>query len=168
MRVCKKCEINKPISEYFYNLTKTKKYYRLSCKDCERARTRAWHHNLKESQKEARRSMRLKNYHKNPLLYKTYASNFRIKIKKEVLSYYGGGEAKCIICGFDNIDALCIDHINNNGAEERKNIYGNNSRAGATFYNKLKVKKFPPGYQTLCANHNMIKELKRKRKERGY
>lgn len=92
---------------------------------------------------------------------------YRERVKEEVIRYYSKGEMKCAICGFDNIDGLCIDHINNDGAEHRKkyHISGRNS-AGTNTYEVLKREKFPDGMQVLCANCNLIKEMERKRKER--
>ena len=78
--------------------------------------------------------------------------------KKKVLDYYGNA---CNHCGFDNILALQIDHIGNNGAEERKSL-GSKNFSGWRFYEYLINNDYPDGYQTLCANCNMIKELKDK------
>jgi len=74
-----------------------------------------------------------------------------------VLTYYGGGKVACIQCGFSDARGLCIDHINNNaGGNKRKKL-------GLNFYRQLKRSGFPPGYQTLCANCNQIKEAERRR-----
>ena len=78
--------------------------------------------------------------------------------KQKVLDHYG---AVCKHCGFDNILALQIDHIHNDGAEERKAL-GNKNFSGWRFYEHLIQNNYPEGYQTLCANCNMIKELKDK------
>lgn len=158
--------MKKPITEFPTQLTKTKKRYRLLwCTPCERTRTRTWHQNGDEAQKERRRHQVRKRYHKDPLRFLIYANRARMKIKQEVMAYYGRGKAACLVCGFDNIDALCLDHINDNGKEDRKLLGGS---GGSAIYRKIKSKGLPPGYQTLCANHNMIKEIERKRKLRGY
>ena len=75
--------------------------------------------------------------------------------KRKVLEYYGD-ECKC--CSFNDIRALQIDHIYNNGAEERKSL-GGQKFSGWKFYKYLIDNNYPDGYQTLCANCNMIKQL---------
>lgn len=75
-------------------------------------------------------------------------------LKAEALARYG--EA-CVRCGFSHIGALQIDHINDNGAEERKALGGQHF-SGTNFYRWLKKQGWPDGYQTLCANCNNIKQ----------
>lgn len=123
-----------------------KKYISSKCRECVKLQTYSW---------------RSRNPDKN----KAIARRSRDKLKEEVYSHYGvGGKTACVICGFDDIRALCIDHINNNGAEERRSL-GSKYFAGAIFHRSLKRKNYPPGYQILCANCNQIKELKRRRNE---
>jgi hypothetical protein len=54
---------------------------------------------------------------------------------------------------------LSLDHVNNNGAEERKSIPG----PSTSIYYRVKKQGFPEGYQTLCMNHQWKKELERAR-----
>ena len=87
---------------------------------------------------------------------------YRDKLKIEVLTHYSiDGKIECAICGFDNIYALCIDHINNDGATHRKKLKSGN-RGGFNLYEKLRQQNYPAGLQILCANCNMIKEIQRK------
>ena len=76
------------------------------------------------------------------------------ELKLQLLTHYGNGKCTCVVCGFDDIRALCIDHINNDGASHRKEI---NSKGGYRTYYWLKRHGLPSGYQTLCANCNSIK-----------
>ena len=87
---------------------------------------------------------------------------YRDKIKLEVMSHYGNGKIECVNCGENDIDVLCLDHINNNGAEQRKKlgIAGRNSIGGNT-YEVLKRENYPKGLQILCANCNLKKEIER-------
>jgi hypothetical protein len=78
----------------------------------------------------------------------------RRAFKAEALERYG---TQCTECGFSDIRALQIDHINNNGAEERKALGGQHF-SGWQFYRWLKKQGWPSGYQTLCANCNNIKQ----------
>jgi len=78
---------------------------------------------------------------------------YREALKEEVLSVYG---TNCVVCGFSEVDALQIDHINNDGFSERSKL-GGQKFSGTKFYEYLKKNGWPEGYQTLCANHNAIK-----------
>lgn len=80
----------------------------------------------------------------------------RRNIKEMVLTHYGNGHCICVRCGFDDIRALSIDHIDNNGSEERKRT---GVRGGLDLYRKLRDAGFPEGYQTLCYNCNIIKHM---------
>lgn len=86
---------------------------------------------------------------------KAYQAAYRQKLRDEAFSRYGH---VCAVCGFDNPLALQIDHIDDNGAKERLSGLGNSRQAGWKFYLYLKQQGWPDGYQTLCANHNTIKQ----------
>lgn len=74
------------------------------------------------------------------------------KARKIVLSHYGN---KCTCCGEETPEFLCIDHVNNDGAEQRKKygLQGNN------FYRWVIKKNFPKDLQVLCHNCNMAKSF---------
>lgn len=74
--------------------------------------------------------------------------------RQAVMEGYGN---KCSCCGFDDPRALALDHVNNDGAEERKKWRGRMN----FFYAKIIADGFPPNYQILCANCNAIKEYER-------
>lgn len=92
---------------------------------------------------------------KNRAKINAKATLVRREYKRKVLEYYGN---ECKTCKFSDIRALQIDHINNNGAEERKSL-GGQKFSGWKFYKYLIDNNYPDGYQTLCANCNMIKQL---------
>jgi hypothetical protein len=56
---------------------------------------------------------------------------------------------------------LTLDHINDEGAIHRRQIGG----GGSVMYTRVKKEGFPSGFQTLCANHQTKKELRRKRQK---
>lgn len=85
-----------------------------------------------------------------------YTKTYREKLKTDVLNYYG---TSCAVCGFDDPRALQIDHVNGGGNEERLRVGGSKNFSGWNFYRWLRKNKYPEGYQTLCANHNMIKHV---------
>lgn len=74
------------------------------------------------------------------------------KLKKQVFEAYGD---KCACCGESEPFFLSIDHVNNNGAEMRKN--GDYGRSGTAFYQYLRKNNFPDGFQVLCMNCNIGK-----------
>jgi hypothetical protein len=84
-------------------------------------------------------------------------------LKREVLAHYspGGIEPMCSfpLCGISNVNMLVLDHIDNNGGKERKS-------KGTKIYGRLQRENYPPGYQTLCCNHNTEKELLRRRERK--
>lgn len=82
----------------------------------------------------------------------------REDIKNEVLLHYG---TCCVDCGFADKRALQIDHIRNDGNIERAKLGGKNF-SGYRFYQWLKKQGWPDGYQTLCANCNIIKHVSNK------
>ena len=68
-----------------------------------------------------------------------------LKKKVEILSYYSDGAMVCAHCGFGDIRALSIDHIDGGGAPHRR-------KTGNDVYGWLKRNNFPEGYQVLCMN----------------
>ncbi len=83
------------------------------------------------------------------LNYGTWKS---LKLKREAIQGYGG---KCICCGESSIVFLCLDHIDNNGKEHRKQIGG----GGGITYRWVIKNNFPPGIQILCWNCNSAKQI---------
>ena len=84
-----------------------------------------------------------------------WRKRWKSKLRNEVLNHYGGNPPKCAKCGIDNINCLEIDHINNNGAKERKGV----QKTGEVFYLWLRKNNYPKNYQILCKNCNWIKYL---------
>ena len=88
----------------------------------------------------------------NPDKMKLYRHNFKDRLRLETFDAYGGAICKC--CGETERHFLTIDHLNNDGAKERREM---NNRGGYAFYAKLRTRGFPSGYQVLCFNCNMAK-----------
>lgn len=74
--------------------------------------------------------------------------------RKAVFAHYGN---VCEHCGHSDPRALTIDHINRDGHKHKKPWGGRYS--GVALYRWLVVNDFPDGYQTLCANCQMVKEF---------
>lgn len=78
------------------------------------------------------------------------------RLRERVLEVLG---KKCGACGYSDIRALHVDHVNNNGYKERKKYGGQN------MYRRI-LKLGGRGYQTLCANCNWLKRYEIILKER--
>lgn len=81
-----------------------------------------------------------------------YESERRAKVRKSVYEAYGGFRCSC--CGETEPLFLTIDHIDNDGAEHRRNLKTKIGKGGTAFFDWLKRNKFPPGFQVLCRNCN--------------
>lgn len=81
-----------------------------------------------------------------------YAKRKNQEWKIQVLTHYAGGLPKCTRCGFSDIRALSIDHINGGGNRHRQEIK-------RTFYHWLIQQNYPLGYQVLCMNCQFIKRV---------
>lgn len=88
---------------------------------------------------------------------KEYHLIHRPQIRIEVLTHYGNGKLACIKCGYTDIRALSIDHINGNGNGHRRKI-----GKGLHFDEWLKRNDLPQGYQTLCMNCQFTKRIENK------
>ena len=81
-----------------------------------------------------------------------YQRDYLRNLRRSMVDALGG---KCIRCGFEDIRALQIDHINGGGSEERRD----KKYRGASLH-KIVLESFLRGenkYQLLCANCNWIK-----------
>lgn len=85
------------------------------------------------------------------------------KLKDTVLTFYGGGVCRCVVCGEDRVDCLSLDHINNDGYKHRKT----SKLLGSRFYAYLAREGLPAEYQTLCMNCQWIKKAKTQHEKRA-
>jgi hypothetical protein len=106
--------------------------------------------------------------HKAHVLQRTKAyadsleETYPAKIKREVLTHYAHGILQCAWCGINDIDVLCLDHVENNGKEHRSSL----GKMSQQLYRHLRKIGYPDGFQVLCANCNLKKEILRKRSKR--
>lgn len=87
------------------------------------------------------------------------------KLKIEVLTHYSPNEKLCCSwagCVVDDIDVLSLDHVNNDGKQDRASRKSH-STTGTKLYANLRKESYPAGYQTLCMNHQLKKEILRAR-----
>ena len=98
-----------------------------------RAQWRAWHERNKTRRNQGHRE--------------------RIRaLRLETLEAYGG--LVCCCCGEDLEAFLTLDHVYNDGADERRTGYD-----GAKLWRKLRRENWPIGYQVLCYNCNNGKRV---------
>lgn len=123
------------------------------CDECHTERSAWWH-----SRSDDRKSVALHNARawreRNPDYYHgpngmNTRSNFKIKV--EIFNHYG---PNCECCGESNLIFLNIDHIDGNGNNHRREVFGVQSGGGTRFYRWLKRQDFPDGYRVLCFNCN--------------
>ena len=77
------------------------------------------------------------------------------QLRHEAIMAYGGYECAC--CGETEPLFLSIDHVNNDGAEHRRQLGkfdGNGKGAGSQTMKWLKDNGYPEGFQVLCMNCN--------------
>ncbi len=113
------------------------------------ASSRNWKNNNKEKCKEDRKNY----YDENKMKERGTHKKYMTKMRTFILSRFG---TKCNHCGFDDVRALQIDHINGGGRKERITLGDSTSN----YYRKLRdlpSDELYKTYQLLCANCNMIK-----------
>ena len=81
----------------------------------------------------------------------------KLTLKILIFQVYSEGTMRCKYCGYDNIDALSIDHIKNDGEKQRNKLH----LEGSGFYAWLRRNRFPSGYQVLCMNCQLLKRINR-------
>ena len=72
-----------------------------------------------------------------------------------MLSHYSNGTLKCTFCGYSNIVALSLDHVEGGGTKHKKEV----CKGG--FYEWIIRSNFPPGFQVLCMNCQFLKRHNR-------
>ncbi len=73
------------------------------------------------------------------------------KLRMQIIEHYSPSLC-CQICGFSDVRALQIDHVNGGGRLEREQY-----KDLEKYYRHIIKMGFPPTYQILCANCNSIK-----------
>jgi hypothetical protein len=116
--------------------TKNREYFRIYM--------RKW--NKEHKEKVYLKNKKWRNKHKDWI--KNYNKKYNIEKRNIILKHYGD---KCSCCGETTKEFLAIDHINNDGAIQRKKYNINN------IYNWIIKNNFPKDLQILCHNCNLSK-----------
>jgi hypothetical protein len=152
---CGRCGQTKAITEFRIDRQNTDGHYPL-CKPCEKERT------TERYQKRGKYFIDYRSGTKQRYFnwHQEYAEN----IKRDVLTHYGNGNCACVRCGFSDMRALSIDHINGDGAKHRKELSDNPEKryTGLRMYKWIQDNKYPDGFRTLCLNCQFIVEFERR------
>lgn len=145
-RVCARCKTHRPAAQFYAD---PRKSTGLSswCRPCYVERNKE-----RYSTPEGRATILAKNRvsaHKYKGRYKDRYKRMRL----DMIEAYGG---ECACCGVTEPEFLTIDHIFNDGAEER----AKNSLTGARIFMHLRNLGYPKDrYQLLCFNCNCAKGI---------
>lgn len=123
----------------------------MSEKEKRRARYKKWYDNNREHAKKMKRE-RMREYRaKDPEKYAKQSREAKKRQRKKIFDLYGH---KCNLCGFTDKRALTLDHIKNNGSEERREL----GERGV--YSRALEKYRPNEYRILCMNCQFIERHK--------
>lgn len=103
--------------------------------------------------RELRLRSKLAYYYRNRTRERAKIGAWRESNKLAAVNVLTNGEGTCRWCGQGDIDVLCFDHIDNNGAAHRKEV-GNSAMAWWLIKND-----YPAGFQVLCYNCNNKKKI---------
>jgi len=140
MKVCSKCREELDESA-FYKRKDSPDGLSYECRECRRKVVRKYYKDNTHIWKE----YRVENLEE----IKEKKRNRRQRRRLTILTHYGGDPPHCECCGESNIEFLTIDHINNDGAEHRKEIGGS-----AALPKWIIDNGFPDGFRVLCYNCN--------------
>jgi len=124
-----------------------------------RERGRAYYQEHHEERLASKRASQIKHREKNLLADHLYNLQRRAKLRQAILDLLG---TKCARCGFADVRALQVDHINGKGTQERQK-----ARSMDAYYRNILTVK-GEGYQMLCANCNQIKRYEENESSRLY
>lgn len=172
MKQCTQCGEQKPEQEFWFNERKGRRL--AHCDSCRKAMGRKWREANKNRIAEQNRVWQSANPERvkaaqqrwkdrNPGVAAQRMREWRInnlerhregirqnsqRVKDACYNAYGGYVCAC--CGETEPAFLSLDHVNNDGAQHRREIGG----GGRKTYSWLIANDFPPGFQVLCMNCN--------------
>ena len=143
-----KCGEKLPIIDFPKNKN-TKDGFGVWCKVCSNKSSREWYY-------ERGGQVRTKeHYVENRELYLTRGKKRAQEIRLSALRKISN-PAKCNRCGLDDLRCLDIDHLKNDGSQERR---AKSSHKLCTEILKMDEKEIGEKYQVLCKNCNWIRYL---------
>lgn len=112
--------------------------------------SRKWYKKNLEKVRKYKASNMKKYRKRNPEKYNKQSRDAKARIREKIFKLYGN---QCVSCGFTDRRALTLDHIKNNGAEERR-LLGERG----VYYRAIDEYR-PEEYQILCMNCQFIKRV---------
>lgn len=106
-----------------------------------------WYEAHKDEARAKKRETMKRLRAENPEKYARHSRESKQRLKNRLFEVYGD---KCVLCGFDDKRALTLDHVKNNGAEERKEL----SERGV--YRRALEHQNKGDYRILCMNCQFI------------
>jgi len=144
-KTCCECNETKPLTEFPKQASNLTDGHNSWCRACHKIWRRK--HYVKNREKFLKR--RREKYRENPEKFHKQNRGRTSKLHHEAVVVLGG---VCVYCGITDIRVLQIDHIHNNGMEERRKT------SNTQIYRKIiKDPNSRENYQILCANCNWIK-----------
>lgn len=145
-----------------YKPTNANQKYCIGCRqvvrrEWDRAHSEDWRVKHPETAKSTQRRAIEKDPERYASMQRLWSARYIARVKRLVLGRYSNETLSCSCCGESNLDLLTLDHINNDGAEERRGLFGIHRFGGSSFYRTLIKRDFPPGYAVLCMNCNWSK-----------
>jgi DNA-directed RNA polymerase subunit N (RpoN/RPB10) len=125
----------------------------LAFREMARISTKVYRQLHPERVKESIERLREKNGERYRAAKRRWTSRDSDRTRVTVLGHYSKGTLACVCCGESQFDFLTLDHINNDGGQERKRL-SNSKKGGVNYYRWLLKNGLPPGLQTLCFNCN--------------
>ncbi|MCI0560060.1 MAG: hypothetical protein MN733_16345 [Nitrososphaera sp.] len=135
-------------------------YYYAHKEECS-ARMKRWYQQNKAKHNACSKNYYLANKDKMNAQGRIYNRLVGESYKIAAINMYSNGDACCAWCKQADIDVLCLDHINNNRAERRKQL--GRELSGGNLYRLLCKQDYPIGFQVLCSNCNLKKEIEFRR-----
>lgn len=146
-QVCQRCNQPKPI-DFFYRSQKW-------CKDCKNKQRR--------QARRARLGCYKNEYKDNKIKHLETCKRRHGRNKLKVMAHYSDNKNCCVRCGFNDMRALSIDHINSDGYIHRKD----KTVQGSGLYLWLIRHDFPKDFQVLCMNCQFIKRAENQEVQRN-
>ena len=163
MRACKKCGLEKPLTEFRENKPG---YRRRTCNECMDRVAVEWQQQNRDRLLEWRKSYYKANRDKQIAQAKEWnvanpegkqrntQSHYR-KLREQAIMAYGGWQCAC--CGETEPMFLSLDHVNNDQCEFARKF--GRPHTGLFLVQWLRDNGYPPGFQVLCHNCNQGKRL---------
>jgi hypothetical protein len=149
VRQCITCNNIKLLEDFVINGI----YRKSICKVCDNIRRNKHQKDNREYYDVKQKEWRDSHQERNREIVCKAAMRYHDRTRQVALEAVSGvsiEDIKCVQCGFSDIRALQIDHINGGGGKHFRE-----SVSSARYYKEMLV--YPENYQILCANCNWIK-----------